>query len=235
MNIIQPYAEIMSATPFLTKNIESAIRVCYKSENRIANGSDVKIINAIKEKKHDSCLEHGAITVRFICDRGVTHELVRHRVASYSQESSRYCTYSQDKFGGEITVIEPFFFANTEHHENWVDSCFRAENTYLDMIDRGVTAQEARSVLPNSLKTEIIMTANPREWRHVFKLRTSNAAHPQIRQVMCPLLIEFRNLWPVLFEDVGETNHTHPAAITISNRMLVQLKFEKEYDYGCTN
>lgn len=234
MKIIQPSTEIISATPFLTKNIEAAIRTCYKSEDRIEKGSDVKIIENIKTNKHESCLEHGAITVRFICDRGVTHELVRHRLAAYSQESTRYCNYGKGKFGSEITVIEPFFFGEETYEQKlnlgmWEATCLVAENQYLKLLENGAKAQEARDVLPNSLKTEIVMTANPREWRHVFTMRTSNAAHPQIRQVMCPLLVEFRKNWNVLFNDVGSIDHTHPAEVTYNELMLAQLEFEAQY------
>lgn len=225
MKIITPSFEIIAHTPHLTKVIEKAIRVCYKSEDRIEDGSDVKIIEAIKSNNHESCLEHGAITVRFICDRGVTHELVRHRLSAYSQESTRYCNYGKGKFGNEITVIEPFFFIGNDHaYLLWSDACLSTEKQYMALLDGGAKAQEARSVLPNSLKTEIVMTANPREWRHVFKLRTSNAAHPQIRQIMCPTLEVFRNKWPVLFGDVGSIDHTHPA-IEILNDDLMDVEY----------
>lgn len=223
MKIAQPSFEIIAYTPHLTKTIEKAIRVCYKSEDRIEEGSDVKIIEAIKANNHESCLEHGAITVRFICDRGVTHELVRHRLSSYSQESTRYCNYGKGKFGNEITVIEPFFFGKdrkTGEFALWRDSCEATERAYLHLLEKGSKAQEARSVLPNSLKTEIVMTANPREWRHVFKLRTSNAAHPQIRQIMCPTLEVFRNKWPVIFGDVGSTEHECPADEILNEELM---------------
>jgi len=230
MKIMQPTAEIMSATPFLTKNIEAAIRTCYRSEDRIEVGSDVKIIETIKTNKHESCLEHGAITVRFICDRGITHELVRHRLAAYSQESTRYCNYGKGKFGNEITVIEPFFYTGRDvERAAWVNSCEEAEHSYMTLLAANSKAQEARSVLPNSLKTEIVMTANPREWRHVFMMRTSNAAHPQIRQIMCPLLVEFRKQWNVLFNDVGSIEHSHPATITYSELAKSIFEFEQGY------
>ena len=217
MKIIQPKVIIEAYPDNLTKIIEKAIRTCYKSEDRIEEGSDIAIIERIKQNNHESCLEHGSITVRFICDRGVTHELVRHRLAAYSQESTRYCNYSKGKFDSGITVIEPFFFGDSvtsRVYSIWEDSCIKTEKDYLELLAYGATAQEARSVLPNSLKTEIVMTANPREWRHVFKMRTSNAAHPQIRQIMCPLLEEFRNRDEILFNDVGNTEHPYPAKVT---------------------
>lgn len=205
----------------MTKLIERAIRTAYKSENRIEEGSDEKIIGHIKSLKHESTLEHGVITVKFVTDRGVTHELVRHRIASFTQESTRYCNYGKGKFGSEITVIEPFFFLDRAHHPDmmgrpsmydlWETSCKVAEELYLDLLKCGAKAQEARSVLPNSLKTEIVVTANVREWRKIMELRTSKEAHPQIRQIMCPLLARFRGAWPFLFDDVGNTEHSHPA------------------------
>ena|ERR1035437_4290102 len=211
----------MEYTPNMTKLIEKAIRCAYKSEDRIEEGSDEKIIGHIKSLKHESTLEHGVITVKFVTDRGVTHELVRHRIASFTQESTRYCNYGKGKFGSEITVIEPFFFANNaELYTDWVKSCEASEKTYLHMLEIGAKAQEARSVLPNSLKTEIVVTANVREWRKIMELRTSKEAHPQIRQIMCPLLDTFRQKWTFLFNDVGNTEHTHPAIEILNNDLL---------------
>ncbi len=218
MKIIQPSYEILSHTPDMTRLIEIGIRTCYKSADKICEGSDVKIIDHVKSLQHESTLEHGSITVRFVCDRGVSHELVRHRIASFSQESTRYCNYSKDKFSSEITVIEPFFYVGREfEYARWKVSCEEAERAYLELLEAGSKAQEARSVLPNSLKTEIVVTANIREWRKIFELRTSNAAHPQIRQIMCPLLATLRQKWPCLFDDVGSVEHTHPAREIISD------------------
>lgn len=214
MKIIQPSFELLSYTPNLTKLIEECGRVCWKSEDKICEGSDVKFIEMLKGVNHASVLEHGSITVRFVCDRGVSHELVRHRIASFSQESTRYCNYSKDKYSNEITVIEPFFYGEdreTGEFALWRDSCEVAEKAYLHLLEKGSKAQEARSVLPNSLKTEIVVTANPREWRYIMELRTSAAAHPQIRQIMCGVLIKFRELWPILFNDVGSIEHECPA------------------------
>jgi thymidylate synthase (FAD) len=154
--------------------------------------------------KHESVLEHGVITVKFVTDRGVSHELVRHRLAAYSQESTRYCNYGKEKFGNEITVIDPFgAFPNSspECRAVWQIGMNFAEETYFAMLEAGASPQEARSVLPNSTKTEVQMTANVREWRHVLRLRTHRDAHPQIRQIMIPLGVEFAKRWPVLFSD----------------------------------
>lgn len=217
MKIISPSFQILSYTPNMTKVIERAIRCAYKSEDKIQEGSDVEIISRIKNFKHESTLEHGSITVHFVTDRGVTHELVRHRIASFTQESTRYCNYGKGKFGSEITVIEPFFYkGKPDLYNPWCFACEVAETQYLAMLEKGAKPQEARSILPNSLKTEIVVTANPREWRHIFALRTAREAHPQIRQIMCPLLVRFRAMWPILFYDVGNTEHECPA-IEISN------------------
>jgi thymidylate synthase (FAD) len=221
MKIVHPSFEILEYTRNLTKIIERGIRTAYKSEDKICEGSDVAIIDKIKTFKHESTLEHGAITVKFITDRGVTHELVRHRHASYTQESTRYCNYGKGKFGNEITVIEPFFWDNDGvMRPIWVNACEYAEKQYLALLKNGSSAQEARSVLPNSLKTEIIMTTNARDWRHLLELRTHRDAHPQIRQIMCPLLASFRVKWPVLFDDVGNTDHPAPADEILNENLM---------------
>lgn len=191
----------------LLKKIESAGRTCYKSETKITAGSAKEFIKKILASGHESVIEHEKVTVRVICDRGVTHEIVRHRIASYSQESTRYCNYSKNSFGNEISAIEPCFWQSGSQEdkqkmEAWKQAMEEAEKAYMTLIELGATAQEARSVLPNSLKTEIVMTMNLREWRHFFKLRTSNAAHPQMREIACPLLDEFKKRIPVIFDDI---------------------------------
>lgn len=144
-------------------------------------------------------------TVRIVCDRGVTHEIVRHRLASYSQESSRYCCYTKDKFGNEITVIKPLFFdENSEEYGIWKNSCENSEMAYFDLISAGATPEKARDVLPNSLKTEIVMSAYLSEWEHFFKLRCSKAAHPQMREIALPLLKMFGDRYPEIFKDLCE-------------------------------
>lgn len=205
MNIIKASAEIIAFTPDLEKVIEYAGRKCYKSEDRICEGSAEKFIEHLKGLHHESVLEHGSITVCFINDRGISHEEVRHHISSFSQESTRYCNYSKGKFGGEITVIDirgGFPDMPVTRFEVWVEAMLDAERHYNKLIELGATAQEARSVLPNSLKTELVWTANPREWRHIFNMRCSNAAHPQIKEVMIPLRGEFAKRWPSLFADL---------------------------------
>lgn len=205
MNVIKPYYEIM--TPLdgeeILKHIERCGRVCYKSEHKITDTSHVTFMRNIVNRGHEAVLEHYSISVKFVCDRGVSHEIVRHRMASYCQESTRYCNYSKDDFCGEITVIAPNFLEeNSSTWEAWKEGCQAAEHKYFVLLDIGLTPQEARSVLPNSLKTEVVMTANLREWRHFFKLRTASAAHPQIREIAIPLLADFKRQIPVVFDDI---------------------------------
>ena len=187
----------------ILQRIEQVGRICYKSENLITEDSAKKFCENIIKCRHEAVLEHCSFTVKFIVDRGVSHEIVRHRVASYCQESTRYCNYSKDKFGNEITVIKPCFWnENSDLYRDWKSAMKMAESHYFDLLIQGATPQEARSVLPNSLKTEIVMTANIREWRHFLKLRTSSAAHPQIREVTVPLLKELQEKIPILFDDI---------------------------------
>jgi thymidylate synthase (FAD) len=205
MKIIKPYYviedEIDAKRILLT--IERAGRTCYKSEGRIGDGTAEKFIANIIKRGHESVLEHEKITVRFICDRGVTHELVRHRIASYSQESTRYCNYSQDKFGNELTFIKPCFWnEDDEAYKIWLDSMQSIEDSYNKLIAAGAKPEEARSILPNSLKTEIVVTMNMRQWRHYFRLRCAKAAHPQIREISIALLKELKEKLPVLFNDI---------------------------------
>lgn len=211
MKIIKPYYKIELPTSALEfrklalEAIERAARTCYKSEDKIKSIEETSkfVRKIIQVSKHESVMEHVSITIRFICDRGVSHELVRHRIAAYSQESTRYCNYCDGKFDGELTFIRPCFWDDDSlKFKSWLDACQFAEHIYKLMIDYGASPQEARSVLPNSLKTEIVMTCNLREWRHVFKLRTANAAHPQMRELMRPLCEEFKILLPEVFDDI---------------------------------
>lgn len=189
----------------ILRNLEHWGRVCYKSESKITPDSAEGFVRRLIERGHESVLEHEKITVRFIVDRGVSHELVRQRLASYSQESTRYCNYSKDKHQRKVTFIRPFFWeSDPEKMEVWKKAMQSAEDAYLALMDLGANAQEARSVLPNSLKTELVATMDLREWRHVLRLRTSPAAHPQMREVMCPLLEEMKKRVPVVFDDINE-------------------------------
>jgi len=206
MKVINPSFKILTEIngEEILKHIEHAGRIAYKSEDKITGNSSKKFVKMLIERGHLSVIEHVSVSVLLICDRGVTHEIVRHRIASYTQESTRYCNYSKGKFGAEITVIKPFFWdMNSEKFAIWLMAMKSAENTYMQLIEKDATPQEARSVLPNSLKTEIVITMNLREWRHFFKLRTAIDAHPQMREIVIPLLEEFRKRIPIVFDDIN--------------------------------
>lgn len=205
MKVIEPSFEILDNVNGveMLRKIEVCGRVCYKSESRITEDSATKFVQNILNSGHESVLEHEKVTVRIVCDRGVSHEIVRHRIASYSQESTRYCNYSKDGFGNELTFIRPVFWKTDQKKMLvWERLMTGIEHDYLEAVQNGATPQEARSMLPNSLKTEIIVTMNLREWRHFFKLRTSNKAHPQMREIAVPLLTVFRKLIPIVFDDI---------------------------------
>jgi thymidylate synthase (FAD) len=207
MKIIKPSVEFI--TPLngkvIMERLEECGRVCYKSEDSITEGSAEKFLKGIISRGHEAVLEHCSFTVKFICDRGVSHEIVRHRLAAYCQESTRYCNYSKDKYNNEITVIEPCYLTQgTETYARWEKACIEAESAYFDLLNAGCSPQEARAVLPNSLKTELVMTADIREWRHFLRLRCSKAAHPQIREVATQLLEALQWDLPVLFGDIWE-------------------------------
>lgn len=202
------------------KHIEKIARVCYKSEDKITmDGESAKklirnLINA-KPYPHEAMLEHSMLSVKFTVDRGVTHELVRHRVASFAQESTRYCNYAKTKFGNEINVINPASSIQYDAAMNklpaetigniiaeWLNAMRNAEASYMKLIELGASPQFARSVLPNSTKADITVTANYREWRHFFQLRTDPSAHPQMREIAIPLLNDLKSKIPVIFDDI---------------------------------
>ena len=235
MKIIKPYFEVYENLPdpayteWILFKLDKIGRTCYKSEASGDQESAGRFVRKLIEHGHEAMLEHVSISVKFVVDRGVSHELVRHRMASFAQESTRYCNYSKDKFGNEITVIEPVFFNNISDNKkrmiesaiyndemwtskdnefsycNWYSACWESEKAYFKMLKDGSTPQEARAVLPNSLKTEIWMTCNLREWRHVMKLRaagTTGKPHPQMVEVMVPLLEYFKKYLPDVFFDI---------------------------------
>lgn len=241
MQLIHQSHQILDKLTYDTlRRIEEAGRTCYKSENNITDTSAESFVRMLISKGHESVLEHKTISVRLVTDRGVTHEIVRHRLASFSQESTRYCNYHSGKHGNQCTFIIPDWAHNIEpgiYHTEWPEddldsgiigssynfsgglpdwfgiSAFEediwfnhmanAEHDYNLMVQMGMKPQDARSVLPNSLKTEIVVTANIREWRTILKQRTSNAAHPMMRQLMIPLLKELKSSEiGVLFEDI---------------------------------
>lgn len=227
MRLIKPSFEIMEimGTGYGERGfsslelIERAGRTCYKSEDKITSGSAVDFVQRVSKLGHESVLEHSAMTVKIICDRGVSHELVRHRLCAFSQESTRYCNYSLNHIAfiipSWVNILEGVYDITWEgligrcstsilpkDISHWFWHCALAERDYNELIKHQWNPQQARSVLPNSLKTEIVVTANFREWRRIFKLRTAKAAHPQIREIMIPLLKECSKLIPIIFDDI---------------------------------
>jgi len=215
MILVKPSIEIKRIMAFEGSSsplhdIEVAGRICYKSENAMTEGTAERFVERILKQGHESVIEHSAMTVKIICDRGVTHELVRHRLCAFSQESTRYCNYS----GGITFVIPPwislqereyFYGEYIEADEEiliWLATMWNTEKNYISLLSLGWAPQQARSVLPNSLKTEIVVTANFREWRHIFKLRCTKAAHPQMREIMIPLHKAVKSLIPIVFDDI---------------------------------
>ena len=203
MKLIKPTVEIIKQEEYdlnhIFKFIELAGRTCYKSEDKITEDSYEKMLKNIIKRGHTSVLEHEKITVRIICDRGVSHEFVRHRAFSFAQESTRYCNYTKDKFNNELTFIIPCwikdlkednYYAYCEYHHSkndaskrWFDSCMSSEFVYTNLIEEGWKPQEARTILPNSLKTELIMTGFNGDWQHFFELRCATNAHPQAKEL----------------------------------------------------
>lgn len=238
--ILNPAMDDPKVAMDIYKSIERAGRTCYKSEDRITEESATRFVKNVVRNGHEAMLEHANMAVRFTVDRGVSHEFVRHRMASFAQESTRYCNYSGDKFGNEITVIDPWFYRDIPEeakaevrkflsggmegvaslaggktkdqlnelfrYAEWYVMCIHAERSYLKMLEYGATPEEARMVLPTDLKTEIVVTANMREWRHMFKLRalgTTGKPHPQMAEVMVPLMNECILKMPALFGDLA--------------------------------
>lgn len=200
MQILQPQVILEKIDrEEILKKLEKAGRTCYKSENRITESSAPEFVKRIIKRGHESVIEHVTITVRVICDRGISHEIVRHRIGSYSQESTRYCNYRTKG----IVFIEPFFFKEDEEkYKIWLNAMKCCEEAYNKLIELGARPEEARTVLPHSLKTEIVITFNLREWRHFLKLRTSPQAHPQMRQIAIAILKKFKEVLPEIFFDI---------------------------------
>jgi thymidylate synthase (FAD) len=203
------------------QHIEKIGRVCYKSEDRITEDGESakKFVGMLIRNGHEAMIEHSSLSVKFTVDRGVSHELVRHRIASFAQESTRYCNYANNKFGGECTYVDiangMYFDTKMRNmseeelnavYNEWTLAMEDAEKHYMRMLELGATPQIARSVLPNSVKTEITITANYREWRNFFKLRVPKTAHPQMREVTIELLKELKTRIPVIFDDIEYEN-----------------------------
>jgi len=202
MKIIEQSHEIIQIPENPLFLIEKAGRTCYKSEERISEGSAKTFVKSLLTKQHESVLEHISVSVRFITNRGVTHELVRHRLCAFSQESTRYVKYDK----GNMEFIMPVWMKDwtPEQQDIWKASLENSEAMYVKLMESGTKAEMAREVLPNSLKTEIVVTANLRQWRHIFKLRCHRSAHPQIKELMINCCRNFQELIPVLFDDIVE-------------------------------
>lgn len=199
MKVIDPsvIVSLQSAPHFIMQTIEDAGRTCYKSEDKINATSHVAFIERLVRRGHEAMLEHGYATAHFRIDRGISHELVRHRLASFAQESTRYCNY-KDK---DIEFVRPSSM-DVYPYELWFNAMLNAEESYQHMMQNGCTPQQARSVLPNSLATDLVVTANLREWRTILKLRCAKDAHPDMRYIMLRLLSDMHKLFPPVFEDI---------------------------------
>lgn len=200
--VVEPSVELIFPPGYdeLMTKIELCGKTAYKAEGNIREGSAEAFVRKIIELGHESVLEHASITVKVVCDRGVSHEIVRHRIASYTQESTRYCNYATDKFKNKLWVVKPVFLRmGSANYLCWRNSMDAISVVYRDMIKENWKPEEARSVLPNSLKTELCMTMNIREWRHFFRLRTAANAHPQIREIAGMILEKFKSAYPALF------------------------------------
>ena len=204
MQIIEPIIEVEKVDGIqIMKNIERACRTCYRSEGKITEDSYKTLLKNCITRGHESVLEHEKVTVRMTCDIGVYKDLTRHRIASFSIESTRYCNYGKDKFNGEIKFIKPCNIEeDTDTYKLWKNACECIEKMYIEMSNSGATPDQMRMILPHSTAAEVTMTANIREWKHILDLRTSSHTHPAIRQLLIPLLLYFKEIMPEIFADV---------------------------------
>lgn len=205
-------------------NLERWTRNAYKSEDKIGPGTADRLLRSIVEREvrpHVSTIEHHTVTVLLTTNRGVAHELVRHRVGfSYTQESTRYCNYSKGKFDGGITVIEPLIRQGTRAYELWYDAMRAAEDRYLSLLELGVSPQVTRGVLPNDLKTDIVVTANLQAWRYLFWMRTHPTSHPQMVALMTPVYRALRKLYPPVFDTLPRIGSAKPDWIEDEDDLL---------------
>ena len=216
MRTIEAHVEFVNAPEYavVLDTIEKVGRTCYKSEHLITEDSAEGFVRRLIQRGHEAMIEHASVTLRFFNDRGISHEEVRHRIASFAQESTRYCNYSKDKFDGEVTYIdltqgmeldstvrELDYSTKLAIYHEWMKACLDAEDHYMKMLSLGATPQIARSVLNNSTKTEICITMNFREWRHFIRLRNDLTAHPQMREVAQQALDMLYGKYPVFFEE----------------------------------
>ena len=204
MQIIDPYIQVEKIDgKKIMKNIERACRTCYRSEGKITEDSYKTLLKNCITRGHESVLEHEKVTIRMYCDLGVYKDITRHRIASFSIESTRYCNYGKDKFNSELKFIKPCNIENgTDFYKIWENTCEVIEKNYIEMSKLGALPDQLRMLLPHSIAAEVTMTANIREWKHILTLRSSKHTHPAIRQLMIPLLLYFKEIMPEIFEDV---------------------------------
>ncbi len=212
MKVVKQGYKILSLPVNLLETIEDAGRTCYKSEDHITKDSAGKFVQMLIDRGHHAMIEFGSIIIKFVTNRGVTHEMVRHRLCSFAQESTRYVNYGGDSIeficpvwmDEEVWVGNDFtkYLTHITPEHIWVNACIDSEKSYGNLLRKVWRPEQAREVLPNSLKTEIVVQANVREWRHIFTLRCSDKAHPQMRELMRPLLADLQKRLPIIFDDI---------------------------------
>ena len=223
MRLVEPWIKVEKFDGVkIMKRIERACRTCYRSEDKISEDSYKNLLTNCLNRGHESVLEHEKITVRIYSDIGSYKDLTRHRFASFSVESTRYCSYNKDKYGNEIAIIDPVYIEDKEVYETWKNAMEEMEKSYMKMKELGATTDMCREILPHSTAAEYTMTANIREWKHILELRTTNHVHPAIRQVLIPLLLLFKEQMPEIFGDIEydtEFNPKYYAKLTMEEEL----------------
>ena len=211
MRLVEPWIKVENFDGVkIMKRIERACRTCYRSEDKISEESYKNLLTNCLNRGHESVLEHEKITVRIYSDIGTYKDLTRHRFASFSVESTRYCSYNKDKYGNEIAVVNPVYIEDKEVFETWKKAIEDMEKAYMKMKELGASTDMCREILPHSTAAEYTMTANIREWKHILELRTTNHVHPSIRQVLIPLLLLFKEQMPEIFGDIEYDKEFNP-------------------------
>jgi thymidylate synthase (FAD) len=211
MRLVEPWIKVENFDGVkIMKRIERACRTCYRSEDKISEESYKNLLTNCLNRGHESVLEHEKITVRIYSDIGTYKDLTRHRFASFSVESTRYCSYNKDKYGNEIAVVNPVYIEDKEVFETWKKAIEDMEKAYMKMKELGASTDMCREILPHSTAAEYTMTANIREWKHILELRTTNHVHPAIRQVLIPLLLLFKEQMPEIFGDIEYDTEFNP-------------------------
>lgn len=223
MRLVKPWIKVENFDGVkIMKRIERACRTCYRSEDKISEESYKNLLTNCLNRGHESVLEHEKITVRIYSDIGTYKDLTRHRFASFSVESTRYCSYNKDKYGNEIAVVNPVYIEDKEVFETWKKAIEDMEKAYMKMKELGASTDMCREILPHSTAAEYTMTANIREWKHILELRTTNHVHPAIRQVLIPLLLLFKEQMPEIFGDIEydkEFNPKYYAKLTMEEEL----------------